>query len=230
MMKKQKSFTLIELLVVIAIIAILAAMLLPALNQARSKALQSQCTSNMKQQGTAMLMYVGDNDQWVPGTRIFYTNVCSGERVVPWMYGIYPYLENVEVFHDPARNAGVSLNCGAYYAGLRNEMVNQWGLTYTNYGVNCRGIGTTYGTKSNLIKRSAELIWLGPTSGRYWGRFFARNPPGCDTGHLEVHNKGVNVTFCDGHVKWYASSYLYQPVKATCDNYLPWANKTTYSF
>jgi prepilin-type N-terminal cleavage/methylation domain-containing protein/prepilin-type processing-associated H-X9-DG protein len=59
---KQESFTLIELLVVIAIIAILAAILLPALNSARERGRAASCVSNLKQLGTAMTMYTDNND------------------------------------------------------------------------------------------------------------------------------------------------------------------------
>ena len=64
---KQDCFTLIELLVVIAIIAILAAILLPALNRARERGRSASCLSNLKQMGTSWKMYQDNNDEWCPG-------------------------------------------------------------------------------------------------------------------------------------------------------------------
>jgi prepilin-type N-terminal cleavage/methylation domain-containing protein len=81
------AFTLIELLVVIAIIAILAAMLLPALAKAKAKAQQTYCINNVKQLGLGMILYVGDNNDVYPGAASANT---YGPHLADWIYWRIP--------------------------------------------------------------------------------------------------------------------------------------------
>src|SRR5918994_5557325 len=103
----RHGFTLIELLVVIAIIAILAAILFPVFAQARAKARQSACLSNMKQLGTGLIMYAQDYDETLP------LNDYIGNGLAPlagwrdpragdsWASGIYPYVKNLQIYVCP---------------------------------------------------------------------------------------------------------------------------------
>jgi prepilin-type N-terminal cleavage/methylation domain-containing protein/prepilin-type processing-associated H-X9-DG protein len=113
--RKRAGFTLIELLTVIAIIAILAGILFPVFAKAREKALTTQCTSNMKQLVTALLMYAGDYDQRLPSGGNGYSTNSRGSdwvRCNPGVAGgimvelgsLFPYTKNAQAYVCPNAN------------------------------------------------------------------------------------------------------------------------------
>src|SRR5262245_7684660 len=98
---RRRGFTLIELLVVIAIIAIVAAILFPVFAQAREKARQAACASNLRQLGMAMTQYLQDNDEHYPPPP--YSAEISGQvRFVWWMDMIFPYVKSGGVYTCPS--------------------------------------------------------------------------------------------------------------------------------
>ena len=97
----RKGFTLIELLVVIAIIAILAAILFPVFAKAREKARQTSCLSNEKQIGTAIMMYVEDYDEMMPGFKHFLVPGNSNTRGEGWYDVMEPYTKNEQIGRCP---------------------------------------------------------------------------------------------------------------------------------
>src|SRR5580658_3284702 len=106
-MFNNAAFTLIELLVVIAIIAILAALLLPALSSAKQKAWTTSCNSNLHQIGLGMRMFADDNNEYYPesGTTIYWgTNDIpppAGSGKPSWSEQIFPYTSNTNVYNCP---------------------------------------------------------------------------------------------------------------------------------
>jgi prepilin-type N-terminal cleavage/methylation domain-containing protein len=99
---RRRAFTLIELLVVIAIIAILAAILFPVFAQAREKARQASCISNLKQIATATILYIQDYDETFFPRRFQYVPVPGQPFTPQWPYLIQPNLKNVGVLNCPS--------------------------------------------------------------------------------------------------------------------------------
>jgi prepilin-type N-terminal cleavage/methylation domain-containing protein/prepilin-type processing-associated H-X9-DG protein len=208
------AFTLIELLVVIAIIAILAAMLLPALSSAKQKAWTTSCNSNLHQIGLGMRMFADDNGEYYPesggyikwGSIDYDPPVGSGKP--SWMEQIFPYVGNTNAFNCPG-NAQLAPN-------LRGPF---------NYFNGCNAaflsVGSCASVKSTPILFPSAYVLGGDTAGiqSAAGQLtfqsddadkddYTQNCVGgaadpSITEAWQIHSKGQNVMFADGHSKWY---------------------------
>lgn len=130
---QRKGFTLIELLVVIAIIAILAAILFPVFAQARAKARQTSCTSNLRQIGLSMMMYVQDYDERFPTS---WAKGFPGDA----NFFVQPYMKNAQILLCPSKNvstAAAEIVCGP----AANDPYGTW---YLNPGDRDNPTGEQY--------------------------------------------------------------------------------------
>lgn len=121
----KRRFTLIELLVVIAIIALLAGMLMPALNVARSRARRAACNGNLRQIGLALESYLNDSRSILPSCRIMPKKAGEGEEFLPGIVEtLQPYLGGDEkIFRCPSDTDRLFENEGSSYVWGR-----EWGI------------------------------------------------------------------------------------------------------
>jgi len=148
----RKFFTLIELLVVIAIIAVLASMLLPALGKARQKAQQVTCSSNLKQIGTAVMMYIDDHDDWFPGML-----QSSGS----FISDLAPYLRNRTPAGSSFIYAKRPADVHVYWCPSYNPEDARYisgGVTYWYYH-SCRAINFYIRTTHAAVQNSANELY-----------------------------------------------------------------------
>lgn len=148
-MRKQspRAFTLIELLVVIAIIAIIAAILFPVFSQARERARQTSCLSNVKQTGLALLMYAQDYDETFPLYTWDYLTYWNGGRAA---WGQPFQLERGLVF--PYTKSGQIQKCPSYTGDRK--------LGGIGYGYSTRVAGTYYDDQTYVLLSPATLAEL----------------------------------------------------------------------
>lgn len=210
----NRAFTLIELLVVIAIIAILAAMLLPALASAKQRAWTTSCTSNLHQIGLGMRMFADDNTELYPesGGDIYWGAIDAETQKPSWMEQVVSYVGNTNAYNCPA-NVQLPQNMRGpfnYFNGARAVFI----LT-----------GNAASVKSTAIMFPSAYVLSGDTCG------IPNQSPGEGSGDSfdpldadkddysqncvggpangtpaelwQVHSKGQNILFADGHVKWY---------------------------
>src|SRR5205085_4778322 len=132
--RRYPGFTLIELLVVIAIIAILAAILFPVFAQAREKARQAGCLSNLKQIGLAAQMYAQDYEERLPGTELG-----EGAGEYYWLEMLSPYTKNREIFHCPS----AAVKTGFQVSGVSEEFSFSYAMNDIHDGAG-RSIGAAF--------------------------------------------------------------------------------------
>jgi prepilin-type N-terminal cleavage/methylation domain-containing protein/prepilin-type processing-associated H-X9-DG protein len=209
-------FTLIELLIVIAIIAILASILFPVFGRARENARRSSCQSNMKQIGLAFVQYTQDYDELLPLTS-------DGETALGveggWNYytvfgntnarfnmsksSLMPYLKNVQIFVCPSDT----------YAQASG---NSYAANSCVFGDRISGTMLRPGKSLAAFEDTARWMLLGEESD-------ATGKTSTDDAFIYLPDKsnylstrhldGSNLTFIDGHVKWY------RPEKVFADGY-----------
>src|SRR5688572_30185102 len=191
----RAAFTLIELLLVIAMIAILAALLLPAVSRSKAKAHNAACVNNLRQLGLATRLYAEDNDERLPSAEILATQPIDPQNPLPRICDV--------LAKYVGRSSGANTNSATVFkcsADKKSRFAAEGSSYEWNAELNGRRMDETRSDSAFLLLKPGD-----PSGGIT--NFFLTLPPETtpllldyDEFHLRPRKPGKNVVFMDGHV------------------------------